>query len=57
MVSVDWMRTVLRHISFLTHVEPFAKGIVDTADLTWFALFTFGFMFLTWRSVESRRWR
>lgn len=57
MVSVDGLRTVLRHISFLTHVEPFAKGIVDTADLAWFALFTFGFMFLTWRSIESRRWR
>ena len=34
-------------------------GVLDdsTADLAWFALFTFGFLFLTWRSIESRRWR
>lgn len=57
MVQVDWMRTALRHVAFLTHVEPFTKGIVDTADLVWFFLFTFLFLFLTWRSVESRRWR
>lgn len=57
LVTADWLRTALRHVSFLTHVEPFAKGIVDTADLAWFALFTFGFLFLTWRSIESRRWR
>jgi ABC-2 type transport system permease protein len=31
--------------------------VISTADLAWFALFTFGFLFLTWRSIESRRWR
>lgn len=57
LVQVDAVRTALRHVSFLTHIEPFAKGIIDSADLSWFVLFTFGFLFLTWRSVESRRWR
>ena len=57
LVSADWMRTALRHVAFLTHVEPFTRGIVDTADIAWFVLFTFGFLFLTWRSIESRRWR
>ena len=31
--------------------------VCDTADLAWFILLTSGFLFLTWRSVESRRWR
>jgi len=57
LVTMDAARTVLRHVSFLTHIEPFSKGIVDTADLAWFAMFTFAFLFLTWRSIESRRWR
>ena len=57
MVPVESVREVLRHLSFLTHVEPFSKGIVDSADVAWFVLFTFAFLFLTWRSIESRRWR
>jgi len=57
MVPVDSVREVLRHMSFLTHVEPFSKGVVDSADVAWFVLFTFAFLFLTWRSIESRRWR
>jgi ABC-2 type transport system permease protein len=47
----------MRHIAFLTHVEPFTRGVIDSADVLWFVLFTFAFLFLTWRSIESRRWR
>lgn len=57
LVDAEWLRTVFRNLSFLTQLEPFTKGVVDTAALSWFLLFTFGFLFLTWRSVESRRWR
>lgn len=57
LVDAEWMRALFRNLSFLTHLEPFTKGVLDTASLAWFALFTFGFLFLTWRSVESRRWR
>jgi len=57
MVANETVRVLLREIALLTHVEPFSRGVVDTAHLAWFGLFTFGFLFLTWRSVESRRWR
>ncbi len=57
MVPYEGVSAVLRHISFLTHVEPFSRGVIDSADVIWFVLFTFAFLFLTWRSVESRRWR
>jgi ABC-2 type transport system permease protein len=56
-VQIDSVRTALRHVAFITHLEPFARGLVSTGDLAWFALFTFAFLFLTWRSIESRRWR
>jgi len=57
MVSGETARIVLREVAVRTHVEPFSRGVIDTAHLAWFALFTFAFLFLTWRSVESRRWR
>jgi len=57
MVPVAWLSEALRHLSFLTHVEPFSRGVIDSADVAWFVLFTFAFLFLTWRSIESRRWR
>ncbi len=44
-------------LSFLAHLRSFASGVLDTGDLAWFAGFTFIFLFLTWRSLESRRWR
>ena len=57
LVASDTLREVLRQLSFLTHIEPFTRGVVDSAEVAWFGLFTFAFLFLTWRSVESRRWR
>lgn len=57
MVEADWARTALTELSFLTHIEPFTRGVVDSSHVLWFVLFTFGFLFLTWRNIESRRWR
>jgi ABC-2 type transport system permease protein len=57
LVTNETARILLTEIAVRTHVEPFSRGVIDTAHLAWFALFTFAFLFLTWRSVESRRWR
>jgi len=57
MVEADWLRELLRALSMMTHVDGFSKGVIDSADIVWFLLVTIGFLFLTWRSVESRRWR
>ncbi len=57
MVESEIARAVLRELSLTSHVDGFSRGVVDSADVVWFILFTFSFMFLTWRSVESRRWR
>jgi ABC-2 type transport system permease protein len=57
LVGASGLRAIFRELSFLTHLRGFTQGIVDTADLAWFALFTLGFLFLTWRALESRRWR
>ena len=57
LVEAEWARDAMRDLSFLTHIEPFTRGVVDSAHVAWFVLFTFAFLFLTWRSIESRRWR
>ena len=51
------LRPVLERMSFLEHLRGFARGVIDTGDLVYFAAFTAVFLFLTWQSLESRRWR
>ena len=62
---IDWneaamspaVAEVLHHISSFEHFYNFARGVIDTKDVIYFVLFTFFFLFLTLRSLESRRWR
>jgi ABC-2 type transport system permease protein len=62
---IDWneaamtpiMADVLHHVSFFEHFYNFARGVIETKDIIYFLLFTFFFLFLTLRSLESRRWR
>jgi ABC-2 type transport system permease protein len=48
---------VVRQLSITNHFEDFARGVVDTHDLVYFLIFTIFLLFLTVRSLESRRWR
>ena len=62
---IDWneaamtpiLADVLHHVSFFEHFYNFARGVIETKDIIYFVLFTFFFLFLTLRSLESRRWR
>lgn len=51
----EW--AILNQFGFIEHLRGFAIGVVDSADVSWFIGFTGLFLFLTWRSLESRRWR
>lgn len=44
-------------LSIIGHFDNFAQGIIDSHDLIYYLLFTFFFLFLTSRSLESHRWR
>jgi len=48
---------VLRWLSTGAHFEELSKGLVDTADLAYFAVVIAIFLFLTKAVVESVRWR
>jgi len=52
----QWADT-LQHFALLPHLRSFGKGTIDSSDVVWFIGFTFTFLFLTYRSLESKRWR
>jgi ABC-2 type transport system permease protein len=48
---------VLSHLSLTEHFESFAKGVIDTKDVIYYLNLTILALFLTLRSLESKRWR
>ena len=48
---------VLNGLSMNTHFEDFTRGIVDTGHIVYYASLTAVFLFMTVRSLETRRWR
>ncbi len=62
---IDWatnfaspgVGTFLNYVSLTSHLDDFAKGIIDTKHVIYYLSFiTFG-LFLTSRAVDSERWR
>jgi hypothetical protein len=39
------------------HAEDMAQGIVEPADVAYYVLLSSLFLFLTFRALESRKWR
>lgn len=48
---------VLAHASILEHFDSFSKGVLDTRDVIYYLNVTIVALFLTLRSLESRRWK
>lgn len=48
---------VANHVSLLTHMEDFVRGIVDTRWVVFYLSLSAGSLFLTLKVIESRRWR
>jgi ABC-2 type transport system permease protein len=55
-VGGAWGR-VLTHLSLLDHFDTFARGVLDTKDVIYYVDVTVIALFLTLRSLETRRWR
>ena len=47
----------ISYVAITDHLDSLAKGVLDTEDLIYYLNFTLVFLFLTLRSIESRRWR
>ena len=48
---------VLSGFSLNTHTADFTRGVIDTANVGYFLSLAAVFLFLTIRSLETRRWR
>ncbi|MBI2376451.1 MAG: ABC transporter permease subunit [Deltaproteobacteria bacterium] len=52
-----WQRSLLVYLSPPTHVQGAIGGLLVTEDLVFFATATLTWLFLSYRVVESNRWR
>jgi gliding motility-associated transport system permease protein len=50
-------QAVLSHLSIIVHFEDFAKGVLDTKHIIYYASFIAFGLFLTAKAVDSERWR
>jgi ABC-2 type transport system permease protein len=51
------LRNVLQYVSILDHMESFGKGVIDTKDLVYYVSAIALALFLTLRSLETKRWK
>jgi len=51
-----WGR-VVSHLSITEHFDGFAKGVIDTKDVIYYLDLSVLSLFLTLRSLDSKRWR
>jgi ABC-2 type transport system permease protein len=57
LVNGESVRQVLGYLNLIQHMEDFAKGIVDTRRLVYYATGTAFFLFLTSRTLAANKWR
>lgn len=49
--------TTLLQVSLFDRFYNFARGAIDTQEISFFLLFAVFFLVLTWQTLRSRRWR
>lgn len=52
-----FLAAVLEHLSLADHLIPFSQGILDTRHILYDLIFTFFWLWLTLRCLNSRQWR
>jgi len=56
-VTGPLMGAVLEHLSLADHLMPFTQGVLDTRPIIYYLIFTFFWLFLALRYLNSRHWR
>lgn len=52
-----WLTASAQHISLVRHMKDFVRGVIDTRHVVFYLSSTCFFLFLTWKTIESRRWK
>ena len=55
--QTGWEAQLIAHLGLMEHMRDFAQGIVDSRPVVLYLTLTTFFLFLSWKSVESRRWK
>lgn len=53
----SWGAQALNYVAMQEHMRDFSRGIIDTRFVVFYVSLTIFFLFLTYRVVESRRWK
>jgi ABC-2 type transport system permease protein len=53
----SWNKSLLSYLSILSHLDDFLKGILSTSHVIFYLSLMLGALFLTYRSIDSLRWR
>lgn len=48
---------VLNYVSIINHFEDFAQGVIDTAHVAYYVLFSFVGLYFSLKTIESVKWR
>ena len=49
--------TVVGQLGMTTHLDDFIRGVIDTSNVVYYVSLMAVMLFLTVRSLETRRWR
>lgn len=52
-----WLAEVLSYINLIEHIKDFSRGVIDTRPVVFYITTCFLFLYLTLKTVESRRWK
>jgi len=55
--QTGWESQMVAHLALMEHMRDFAHGVVDSRPVLLYITLTVFFLFLSWRTVESRRWK
>ena len=48
---------VVRYLSVTGHIQDFSRGVIDTSNVIYFLSIVAGALFITFLSLQTRRWR
>ena len=52
-----WASEALNYVAMREHMSDFSRGIIDTRYVVFYVSLTILFLFMTYRVIESRRWK
>jgi len=55
--QTGWRAQLSAHLALTEHMQDFARGVIDTRPVIFYLSFTVFFLYLTFKVVESRRWK